>query len=70
MLREGADPDLIFELYPYFAVIGLWEQFESVIMYRRVLRDNPNLDDSFEFLYREAKKRYPDLSVQQNRFPI
>ena len=62
LLKENmANADLIFELYPATGVIGLWEQFEMVIMDIREKRNSPSHLSGFEFLYREAKKRHPDI---------
>jgi hypothetical protein len=62
MLKENmADADLIFKLYPPYAVINVWEQFESVT---KSLRDRVNYPEayaSFEFLYEQAKKRCPEI---------
>jgi hypothetical protein len=59
-LQEGADPDLLFQLYPIGAVISLWEQFEPIIMFQRE-RENYEVASAFEYLYNEAKKRAPEL---------
>ncbi len=62
LLRENMDnADLIFQLYPATGVIGLWEQFEPIIYDIRKTRNSPTHLEGFEFLYREAKKRYPDI---------
>ncbi len=60
-LEEGADPDLLFKLYPAPAVINLWEKFEPIFMERRRRFNDPERAKSFELLYNEARKRYPDL---------
>jgi hypothetical protein len=62
LLKEKvADADLIFQLYPPMALINLWEQFEPVIRYTRESRNFPGLFQAYEYLYREAKKRYPEI---------
>jgi hypothetical protein len=62
LLKENmANADLIFQLYPVLAVIELWEQFEAVILNVREKRNSPTHLDGFEFLYREAKKRHPEI---------
>lgn len=62
LLKENvSDADLIFQLYPPMALINLWEQFEPVIRYTRESRNFPGLFQAYEFLYREAKKRYPEI---------
>jgi hypothetical protein len=59
-LKEGADPDLIFRLYPSNAVLNLWEQFEPVFKHQREVANDLTRWESIEYLYREAKKRYPN----------
>jgi hypothetical protein len=61
LMRQGADPDIIFAFYPEGAVINLWEQYESIVHYMRDKWGPPFLD-SLEYLYNEAKKRQPELS--------
>jgi len=62
LLKEKeADPDLIFKLYPPNAVIPIWEHFEPLIRY---IRDNHRYSEylkPFESLYKEAKKKYPEI---------
>ena len=62
LLKEKvADANLIFQLYPPMALINLWEQFEPVIRFTRESRNFPALYEPFEFIYNEAKKRYPEI---------
>ncbi len=61
-LQRGADPDLLFQLYPIGAVISLWEQFEPIVMFQRE-RENYEVSKAFEYLYKEARKRAPDLTA-------
>ena len=61
-LQEGADPDLLFKLYPMSAVIPLWEQFEPIVMFIRKGINDPRMWEPFEYLYYEAKKRAPELT--------
>jgi hypothetical protein len=61
-LQEGADPELLFQLYPIGAVISLWEQFEPIVMFQRE-RENYEVSRAFEYLYKEAKKRAPELTA-------
>jgi hypothetical protein len=56
LMKQGADPEIVFVLYPAGAVISLWEQYESVIHYMRE-KWAPSLLDSFEYLYDVAKKK-------------
>jgi transposase-like protein len=62
LLKENmADADLIFKLYPPYAVINVWEQFEPVTQNLREFVNYPEAYDSFEFLYNQAKQRYPEI---------
>jgi hypothetical protein len=61
-LQEGADPDLLFKLYPLSAIIPLWEQFEPIIMFIRESIKDPHMWEPLEYLYNEAKKRAPELA--------
>jgi len=60
-LKEGTDPNLIFELYPASAVINLWELFEPIIKVRREQSNEPQRYEPLELLYKEAKSRYPEI---------
>ncbi len=62
-LQEGADPDLLFKLYPLSAVIPMWEQFEPIIIAMRENVNDPRMWEPFEYLYNEAKKRAPELTT-------
>jgi hypothetical protein len=66
-LQEGADPDLLFKLYPLSAVIPMWEQFEPIIMAMRERLNDPHMWEPFEYLYNEAKKRAPELTTARDR---
>jgi hypothetical protein len=59
LLIQGADPDLIFELYPAGAVIELFELYEPVFEYM-TSKKSWNLDNLY-YLYNEAKKRRPEV---------
>jgi len=61
MLKRGADPTLIFQLYPAGVVILLWELYEPPIKRRRELVNNPLYLEPFEHLYKEAKNRHPEI---------
>ena len=62
-LQEGADPDLLFKLYPLSAIIPLWERFEPIIMAIRERVNDPHMWEPLEYLYNEAKKRAPEIGV-------
>jgi hypothetical protein len=61
LLKQGADPDIIFELYPHGAVINLWELYEPIVEHMKVKSKNPMRLDNLEYLYNEAKKRRPEI---------
>ncbi len=60
--EESVDPEFLFKLYPATSIIGTWELFEPVIQMIRERNRDPNHWRHFELLYREAKKRYPDVT--------
>jgi hypothetical protein len=63
LLQENmADADLIFKLYPPHAVINVWEQFELITQSLRDRVNYPEAYESFEFLYKQAKERYPEIT--------
>ena len=65
-LKEGADPDLLFYLYPPYSIMTLWERFEPVLRSQNERTNDPNMWEPFEYLYNEAKKRYPDVTPGQD----
>ena len=56
-LKEGADPDLLFQLYTPYSIMTLWERFEPVFRSQKEM----GLWEPFEYLYNEAKKRHPNI---------
>jgi len=56
-----ADAELIFQLYQPNTIIGMWEKFEPLTLALRERRKYPEYREPFEFLYNEAKKRYPEI---------
>ena len=59
LLKQGADPDIIFELYPDGAVINLFELYEPVVEYLK--SEKAWNFENLENLYTAAKKRRPDI---------
>jgi len=59
LLKQGADPDIIFELYPDGAVINLFELYEPVVEYMK--SEKSWNFENLENLYSMAKKRRPDI---------
>ena len=64
LLEENmADADLIFKLYPPYSVMRIWELFKPITQDLRERRNYPDAYRSFEFLYRQAKQRYPGIVI-------
>ena len=64
LLQENmVSADIIFKLYPAQSIIRLWEQFLPITLSARDLYKKPDHLEAFEFLYNEAKRRYPDLVI-------
>jgi hypothetical protein len=54
------------DIHHYSAPLGIishWEKFKSLIEYRRKQYNYPRLWESFEYLYNESKKKYPQLTT-------
>ena len=67
LLKENmVDADLVFKLYPPFSVINMWETFEPLMIHLREWTNYPDAYNSFEYLYEEAKKRYPKITPIKN----
>jgi hypothetical protein len=62
LLKQGADPDIIFELYPDGAVINLFELYEPIVGHMKS-KKSWSLDN-LEYLYTEAKKRRPEIGKE------
>ena len=62
MLKEKSiDPDLVFEIFTPRAIIITWEKYLPAIQDNRERFNNPRHYANFEYLYNEAKKRYPNI---------
>ncbi len=67
LLKEkDVDPELLFQLYAPGSVVSLWEKQLPVVMNIRQIFNYHELYSGFEYLYNEAKKRYPDLIYPSN----
>ena len=63
LLKENiADADLIFQLFPPTAIIRIFEQFEPAMRFAREKRNYSKMQESFEFIYNEAKTRFPEIT--------
>ena len=66
MLKEKVIyPDLLFRIYQPGSIMMAWEHYEGNIRHRREIANDPTLLDGFEYLYGEAKKRYPDINTDR-----
>ena len=63
LLKENmVDADLVFKLYPPFSVINVWETFEPLMLNLRERTNYPDAYKPFEYLYTQAKKKYPQIT--------
>ncbi|NHJ33777.1 MAG: hypothetical protein FK732_13035 [Asgard group archaeon] len=69
-MENETESDLIFKLYPPMSIMQMWERYEPVIMWTREKRNDPGHLASFQYLYTQAKKRYPDILPQSFEFNI
>ena len=68
-LGNIATGDEIFQIYPPYAVILLWEALEPMIRELRVDVTSPEHLKPFESLYHEARKRNPNYVPYWKRIP-
>ena len=65
MLRQGnIDPDLMFRIFSQMVIMQIWEKIRDLEIITRERFNNPTHYEDFEYLYNEAKKRYPDINSQ------
>ena len=68
ILREKhVDSDLLFQLYPPSVAITLWEQFQPVVYFLRENCNDSTLYEPLEYLYNEAKRRFPNINIANFR---
>ena len=62
MLRENMiDPDILYQIFSPRAIMSLWEKSEHLVKDNREINNYSTYMDAFEYLYKETKKRYPDI---------
>jgi len=61
LMENVAEADLIYKLYDPATLISFWERHEPIVLYRRERVNDPSFYEPFEFLYKEAKRRFPDV---------
>lgn len=59
--QKAIDPELLFSLYTPNSIIWTWEKAKPLIEVWREAMNYPEQYSGFEYLYNEAKKRYPDV---------
>ena len=70
-LRKGIiDPDSLFSIYTPILVIFTWEKVKPIIEFYRDGTNIPTYLDNFEYLYDEAKKRYPEMHTRDKYIEI
>ena len=63
MLKQKMmDPDLFYQVFPTGNIIRFWEKMENIILDYRETTKDVTYNEGFEYLYNEAKKRFPDIS--------
>ena len=63
LLKEGLiDSNIVFEIFNPMVIIQLWEKILPIELETRKRNNHPKHYDAFEYLYNEAKKRYPDIT--------
>ena len=71
MLRQGnIDPDLIFRIFSPMVVIQIWEKIRDVEVNTRERFNHPTHYEDFEYLYDEAKKRYPEINAMRYGYSV
>jgi hypothetical protein len=71
MLRQGnIDPDLMFRIFSPMVVIQIWEKIRDVEVNTRKRFNHPTHYEDFEYLYDEAKKRYPEINAMRYGYSV
>ena len=63
--QEKIDPDLMFKIFTPRTIMQIWEKFEVIELNTREAFNDPSHYAPFEYLYNEAKKRYPDIQAKE-----
>ena len=68
LFKDGiATADEIFQHYPPYTFIRLWEAMEINIKYLRTITNFPEFLKPFELMYQEARKKTPNYVVSWKR---
>jgi hypothetical protein len=67
MLKQGIiDPDLLYQITGPRRLMLVWETIENIVQNYRETFNDPTFVESFEYLYNETKKRFPDIKTRRN----
>lgn len=62
MLKEKLmNPDIFYQLFPPLQTMSVWERVGPIIKDYREIYNDPTYCEAFEYMYNDAKTRYPDL---------
>ena len=68
MLKEKMiEPDLFYQLFPPLQSMMVWEKIEPIMKEYRENTNDTAYCESFEYMYNDAKKRFPDLISRRAR---
>jgi hypothetical protein len=66
MLKEKIiDPDMLYQMHGPQRIMLIWERIENIVQDFRVNINYPRFLESFEYLYNETKKRFPDIIIRR-----
>ena len=57
------DPDTLYKYVPNIAVVVTWRRIKPWVISTRERYKNPSWMESFEYLYNDVTKRFPDLII-------
>jgi hypothetical protein len=66
MLKEKIiDPDLLYQMHGPQRIMLVWERIENIVHDFRERINHPTFLESFEYLYNETKKRFPNIIIRR-----
>ena len=70
MLKEKMmDPDMFYQLFPPRQTMTVWERIEGIMKDYREISNDPTYCEAFEYMYNDAKKRYPVIKTRRDTLP-
>ena len=71
MMKEKLiDPEMFYQIYSPRLIMRHWETIEDIINNYREITKDTKYNEAFEYLYNDAKKRFPDIISRRDRQPI